>query len=70
MSNYIIWKTEYDEVMVEVFNEYDILNIQKQFIEQGYIVISICRGVFDRSTFMKLEKVTKSFDTEAESYFE
>lgn len=39
MSNYIVWKDEYGNIMVEVFNDMDIVDVQKIFIEKGYYIL-------------------------------
>lgn len=39
MSNYMIWKNEFDEIIVQVFNEYDLRCIQKDFIDKGYCIL-------------------------------
>lgn len=42
MSNYTIWKCENeDELLIEIFNERDLPDIQKEFLEKGYIIIRI-----------------------------
>lgn len=55
MSNYREWKDEFGEIFVEIFNECDILNIQREYINKGYIIIAISRNVFTNRTFMKIE---------------
>lgn len=39
MSNYIVWKDEFGNIMVEVFNAMDIVDVQKIFIEKGYYIV-------------------------------
>ena len=39
MSNYMIWKNEFNEIIVQVFNEYDLRHIQKDFIDKGYYIL-------------------------------
>jgi len=41
MSNYRIWKCDEDNnfLLIEVFDECDVLSIQKEFVEKGYIII-------------------------------
>ena len=43
MSNYRIWKIDEneDELLIEIFHESDLSNIQKEFLEKGYIVIRV-----------------------------
>ncbi len=40
MMNYIIWRDENNkyELLIEVFNSSDVLSVQKQFVNKGYIV--------------------------------
>ena len=44
--------------MVEVYsnNFVRIAQVQKELIEQGYYIISICCGCFDNSTFIRVGK--------------
>lgn len=40
MSNYTVWKTEgSDDLLVEVYNDNDIMFIQRDFTSRGWIVI-------------------------------
>lgn len=42
MSNYIIWKCENeDDLLIEIFKERDLPDIQKEFLEKGYIIILV-----------------------------
>jgi len=43
MSNYRIWKIDEneDELLIEIFHESDLSNIQKEFLEKGYIIIKV-----------------------------
>ena len=42
MCNYIIWKCENTfELLIEIFHEGDLSNVQKEFLEKGYIIIRI-----------------------------
>ena len=53
MSNYIIWRRKsVDELLIEIFNENDLENVQKEFLEKGYIIIRIDYA-FD-GVFMKV----------------
>ena len=58
MSNYIIWKYDYDgesgELLIEIFHESDLQSVQKEFIEMGYIIIRVDYA-FDE-VFMKVVK--------------
>ena len=58
MSDYIFWKTSDGSIMVEVysFNQVRIAQVQKELIDQGYYIISICGGCFDNSTFIRVGK--------------
>ncbi len=45
MMNYTVWKREnledelvIEELLIEVFNGCDLLNVQKQFVNNGYII--------------------------------
>ena len=57
MKNYRIWKQENneDELLVEVFNECDILSIQKEFTEKGYKIDYCFKGLVH--TFIKVINV-------------
>ena len=58
MSDYIFWKTSDGSIMVEVysFNQVRIAQVQKELIDQGYYIISMCGGCFDNSTFIRVGK--------------
>ena len=58
MSDYIFWKTSGGSIMVEVYstNLVRIAQVQKDLIDQGYYIISICGGCFDNSTFIRVGK--------------
>ena len=57
MKNYKIWqeKDNEEQLLIEVFNDCDILSVQKQFIEDGYKIIH-CQKWYNH-TFMLIEKV-------------
>ena len=40
MMGYIIWKNEgnKNELLIEVLNRCDMLDVQKQFVNDGYII--------------------------------
>ena len=61
MSDYIFWKTSGGSIMVEVYstNLVRIAQVQKEIIDQGYYIISICGGCFDNSTFIRVGKLGK-----------
>ena len=61
MSDYIFWKTSGGSIMVEVYstNLVRIAQVQKELIDQGYYIISICGGCFDNSTFIRVGKLGK-----------
>lgn len=61
MSDYIFWKTSDGSIMVEVysFNQVRIAQVQKELIDQGYYIISICGGCFENSTFIRVGKFEK-----------
>ena len=61
MSDYIFWKTSGGSIMVEVYstNFVRIAQVQKEIIDQGYYIISICGGCFDNSTFIRVGKLGK-----------
>ena len=45
--NYRIWSTDSSEqIIVEVFNKNDVPNVQKEFIEKGYVVTQTEYHVF------------------------
>lgn len=53
MNNYIIWKCEYErELLIEILNECDLPNIQKEFLEKGYIILRVGH-LFDK-VFMRV----------------
>ena len=53
MIKYIIWKNDNTpELLIEIFNECDLPNIQKEFLEKGYIIIRVGH-LFDK-VFMKV----------------
>jgi len=55
MSNYVIWRRKsVDELLIEIFHESDLSNIQKEFLEKGYIIIKVDYA-FDE-VFMKVVK--------------
>ena len=55
MSNYIIWKYgNDDELLIEIFRESDLPDIQKEFLGKGYIIIRTDYA-FD-GVFMKVVK--------------
>ena len=58
MSDYIFWETTDGSIMVEVYstNLVRITQVQKELIDQGYYIISICCGCFDNSTFIRVGK--------------
>ena len=42
MRKYIIWKSENEaELLIEILNECDLLDVQKEFLEKGYIIIRV-----------------------------
>ena len=61
MSDYIFWETTDGSIMVEVYstNLVRITQVQKELIDQGYYIISICGGCFDNSTFIRVGKLGK-----------
>ena len=61
MSDYIFWETSDGSIMVEVYsiNFERIVQVQKELIDQGYYIISMCGGCFDNSTFIRVGKFRK-----------
>lgn len=61
MSDYIFWETSDGSIMVEVysFNQVRIAQVQKELIDQGYYIISMCSGCFENSTFIRVGKLRK-----------
>lgn len=60
MSNYIIWRCENEfELLIEIFNECDLPNVQKEFLEKGYIIIRVDYAF--NYTFMKVVKKDERF---------
>lgn len=43
MSNYRVWKVDdnEDELLIEIFHESDLSDIQKEFLGKGYIIIKV-----------------------------
>lgn len=40
MNNYRVWKCDNDEeLLIEIFNEEDLLSVQQEFANKGYIII-------------------------------
>lgn len=40
MSEYRIWKCDNDEeLLIEIFNEQDLLSVQKEFVNKGYVIV-------------------------------
>jgi hypothetical protein len=66
MSDYIFWKTSDGSIMVEVysFNQVRIAQVQKELIDQGYYIISMCGGCFENSTFIRVGKLREDDDKE------
>ena len=66
MSDYIFWKTIDGSIMVEVysFNQVRIAQVQKELIDQGYYIISMCGGCFENSTFIRVGKLREDDDKE------
>ena len=64
MSDYIVWKTSDGSIMVEVYstNLADVARVQKELIDKGYYIVSICGGCFDNSTFIRVGKLIKDDD--------
>ena len=59
MMNYTIWNRDdnEDEILVEVFNGNDVHEIQKQFVNRGYVVeeyFDTCNSSFIR--FLKVKE--------------
>ena len=50
-----------NSIMVEVYsiNFERIVQVQKELIDQGYYIISMCGGCFDNSTFIRVGKFIK-----------
>lgn len=47
MKNYKIYTSEYgDYIIVEIYNETDLLNIQYDLVSQGYIIAELIAGKF------------------------
>lgn len=40
MSNYCVWNKENDDtrIIIQVFNKCDLADVQKEFIEKGYVI--------------------------------
>ncbi len=40
MSKYRVWKCDNDEeLLIEIFNEVDLLSVQKEFVNKGYVIV-------------------------------
>lgn len=66
MSDYIFWETSDGSIMVEVysFNQVRIAQVQKELIDQGYYIISMCGCCFENSTFIRIGKLREDDDKE------
>lgn len=48
MRKYIIWECKIkSELLIEILNECDLQDVQKEFLEKGYIIIRVCHA-FDK----------------------
>ena len=56
MRNYKIWKDENNEyeLLIEIFNDCDVLNVQKEFVNNGYIIKEYFKGTYH--TFIRVYK--------------
>ena len=54
MISYLLWTDVFGNEMVEIFNESDILRVQKEFNDKGYIVTGLIYG--GNRIFMTLSK--------------
>lgn len=55
MNRYIIWKCENELLLlIEILNECDLIDIQKEFLGKGYVIIKIDYAF--EHTFMKVVK--------------
>ena len=52
MSNYVLWKNDYGDEMVEVRNESELPEVQKVFTAKGYLVESTFRGIYGHWFFV------------------
>lgn len=50
MKNYVEWRNESGERMIQVFNEEDLPNVQRHYIERGCYIKETIRG-FGNSYF-------------------
>ena len=57
MGNYRVWKSEglEYELLIEVFNDSDILNVQKEFVNDGYVIRELFKGTYH--VFIKVCKM-------------
>ena len=55
MNNYIIYKDEYGNCIVEVLNqsEHEMLSVQQTLTQKGYIISEVC------GTFIKCRKINE-----------
>ena len=57
MRNYIIWKSEHSiDILVQVFNEYDLPSVQEQFAKEGYFIVETFVGK-DRDYFFVIRRL-------------
>lgn len=56
MNNYKVWKNENIdyEFLVEIFNDCDVLNVQQEFVNNGYIIKEYFKGTYH--TFIRVYK--------------
>lgn len=56
MKNYVEWKNEFGEIIVQVLNEWDLPNVQRHYIERGYYIKETICG-FGNSYFFTIYSV-------------
>lgn len=55
MNKYIIWECKNrNELLIEILNECDLHEIQKEFLEKGYIIVRVDYAF--EEVFMKVAK--------------
>lgn len=51
MKNYVEWKSEHGEIMVQVFSVGALLDVQKMYIDRGYYIKETALGIYNSYFF-------------------
>lgn len=58
MKNYVEWRNDFGERIIQVFNEEDLPIVQKYCVEKGFYIKETIRG-FDNSYLFKIYSVAQ-----------